>query len=113
MFGKNGIYFGKMMGYIWKSYGKYWAKIMGYITGYIGQILGDIFGKTMGYTVPLDIFNKTNGCLGNIMGYIGKKLWDILWDIFAKPWDRIYWYIGYIKQKLRDLQGKIMGYIWH
>ena len=36
--------------------------------GYIGQILGDIFGKTMGYTVPLDIFNKTNGCLGNIMG---------------------------------------------
>ena len=47
------------------------------------------------------------------MGYIGKKLWDILWDIFAKPWDRIYWYIGYIKQKLRDLQGKIMGYIWH
>ena len=49
--------------------------------GYIGQILGDIFGKTMGYTVPLDILNKTNGCLGNIMGYIGKQLWDILSDI--------------------------------
>ena len=79
--------------------------------GYIGQILGDIFGKTMGYTVPLDILNKTNGCLGNIMGYIGKQLWDILSDIFAKPWDRIYWYIGYIKEKLRDILGKIMGNI--
>ena len=86
---KNGIYFGKMMGYIWKNYGKYWAKIMGYIMGYIGQILGDIFGKTMGYTVPLDIFNKTNGCLGNIMGYIGKN-YGIYFGIYLQSHGRRY-----------------------
>ena len=31
------------------------------------------------------------------MGYIWQKYW-------------IYWSIGYIKQKLRDVLGKIMGY---
>ena len=49
---------------------------------YISYKLLDIFGKTMGYTGPLDILRKTKGYISKIMGYIGQKLWDIVWDIF-------------------------------
>ena len=46
------------------------------------------------------------------MGYIGPKLWVILWDILVKSYwmylakSGIYWAIGYIKQKLWDILGK-------
>ena len=46
------------MGYILQNYGIYWS------IGYIKQKLRDV--------------------LGNFMGYTGKKLWDILWDIFVQ-----------------------------
>ena len=39
------------------------------------------------------------------MGCIRQKLWDIFVKIY---W--IYWSIVYIKQKLRDVLGKMMGY---
>ena len=39
------------------------------------------------------------------MGYIWK-----IWEIFGKNYG-IYWSIGYIKPKLRDILGKIMEYI--
>ena len=59
------------------------------------------------------------------MGYIRQKLWDILgknneiyyWIYLLKIvgyiWQNygIYWSIGYIKQNLREILGKIKGYI--
>ena len=58
--------------------------------------------------------------MGYFMGYIRQKLWDILdqsygiyWLIIVGYiWQKygIYWSIKYIKQKLRDTLGKIMGY---
>ena len=57
---KYGIYLAKTLGYIWQNYGIYWSM------GYIKIKLRDILGK--------------------IMGYIGQKLWDILWDIFVKSY---------------------------
>ena len=54
------------------------------------------------------------------MGYIRHIVWDIfakitayiwkIWEIFGKNYG-IYWSIGYIKPKLRDILGKIMEYI--
>ena len=63
------------MGYIGLNYGKYWAKTICEISG---------------YSWP------------NIIGYIGPKLWDILWYLLVKP--------GWIYlAKLWDLFEKI----WH
>ena len=59
------------------------------------------------------------------MGYIRQKQWYILGKhyglFYGKYWlkfvgyiwqnYRIYWSIGYIKQKVKDILGKIMGYI--
>ena len=72
------MYSVKTMGYILQNYGIYLS------IGYIKQKLRNVLGKIMGYT--------------------GKRLWDILWDIFAKSYG-IY---------LRGILGKpmscIMGY---
>ena len=75
---------------------------MGYICQKIMGILGKIMGYNMGYNwqyfeiTPYskfwDIFRKNYwiylqklwDVLGKIMGYNGKKLWYILWYIFAK-----------------------------
>ena len=46
------------------------------------------------------------------MGYIEQTLWDIFdkgYGIYLESYG-IYWSIGYIKQKLRDGLGKILGY---
>ena len=70
------------MGYIWDIYGKYyriyWPKTIGYIMGYIRQQLWDILGQNYG------IYGFI------IVGYI--------WQNYG-----IYWSIGYIKQKVRDI----------
>ena len=55
-----------------KYYGIYWLKIVGYIC------------KTMEYWLFGYIKQKPRDILDKIMGYIGQKLWDILWDIFVK-----------------------------
>ena len=46
------------------------------------------------------------------MGYIGKKLRYICKTMgnIRKNYG-LYWSVGYIRQKLRDILGKIMGYI--
>ena len=62
------------MGYIWQNYGIYSS------IEYIKQKLRDVLGK--------------------IMGYIGKQLWEILWDIFVKSYGIYYsktkGYFGFI-----------------
>ena len=37
----------KIVRYLWKTYGIYWAKTIDYFMGYIGQKLRDIFGKQL------------------------------------------------------------------
>ena len=59
-YGLYGIYWIKIVGYIWQNYGIYWS------IGYIKIKLRDIIGK--------------------IMGYIGQQLWDKLRDIFGKSY---------------------------
>ena len=88
IFGKNygkyyGIYWFKIVQYIWQNFGIYWSieyinqklcdilgKIVGYVRQKVGDILWDIFVKSYGIYLP-----KTMGILG--------KLWDILWYIIS------------------------------
>ena len=78
------------MGYIWqtlwdifgKNYEIYWAKTIGYLVGYIGPKVWDILGKNYGIYYGIYWFQ--------IDGYILQNY-------------GIYWPIGYIKQKLRNV----------
>ena len=56
---------------IWKNYGKIWQNYGIYSSiEYIKQKLRDVLGKIMGlYRAKI---------IGNTMGYICQKLWDIL-----------------------------------
>ena len=65
------------------------AKTMGYIIGYIRPKVWDILGKHYGIYYGIYWLK--------IVGYICQNY-------------GIYWSIGYIKQKLRDVFGKILGY---
>ena len=69
--------------------------------------------KTIGY-IRLRLYVIYGIYSANTMGYIGQTLWDIFFDILVKNCRitfGIYWSIGYINQKQRDILGKIMGYI--
>ena len=50
--------------------------------------------------------NRKNSAktIGSFMGYSAMAM-GYIWQNYG-----IYWYIGYILQKLRDVLGKIMGY---
>ena len=109
------------MGYIWqklwdilgKNYGIYyeiyWLKIVEYI------LQNYKIYWSIGY-----IKIKLRDGLGKIMGYIGQKLWDILWDIFFKSYGiyllkalgYICLYYGVYWVKLWDILWDIIGNIF-